>query len=160
MEKLAVDGGKPVTSRDKAKRLVTVKTGIAMEKAKQIQKLIKESKLKVQGSIQGDLVRVATEIGYFVDKVWVTEGIRPGVVACSHHMGRWKLEQGDEKALDQQLDQTRKAIIEALKVLSRKGRERASPRLNAMAFDNPFPKTFRWALLIIGCEKSNPKTFL
>ncbi len=22
---------------------------------------------------------------------WVTEGIRPGVVACSHHMGRWKL---------------------------------------------------------------------
>ena len=24
-------------------------------------------------------------------KAWVTEGIRPGVVACSHHMGRWKL---------------------------------------------------------------------
>ena len=23
-------------------------------------------------------------------KAWVTEGIRPGVVACSHHMGRWK----------------------------------------------------------------------
>src|SRR5581483_2670671 len=27
----------------------------------------------------GDLVRVATEIGSFVVKVWVTEGIRPGV---------------------------------------------------------------------------------
>jgi anaerobic selenocysteine-containing dehydrogenase len=39
----------------------------------------------------GDLVRVETEIGYFVAKAWVTEGIRPGVVACSHHMGRWKL---------------------------------------------------------------------
>jgi len=39
----------------------------------------------------GDLVRVTTEIGYFVAKAWVTEGIRPGVVACSHHMGRWKL---------------------------------------------------------------------
>ncbi len=39
----------------------------------------------------GDLVRVETEIGYFVVKAWVTEGIRPGVVACSHHMGRWKL---------------------------------------------------------------------
>jgi hypothetical protein len=24
--------------------------------------------------------------------VWVTEGIRPGVVACSHHLGRWRLQ--------------------------------------------------------------------
>jgi anaerobic selenocysteine-containing dehydrogenase len=39
----------------------------------------------------GDLVRVATEIGHFVVQAWVTEAIRPGVVACSHHMGRWKL---------------------------------------------------------------------
>ncbi|NKQ52299.1 molybdopterin-dependent oxidoreductase [Amycolatopsis sp. K13G38] len=37
-----------------------------------------------------DLVRVETEIGHFVVNVWITEGIRPGVVACSHHMGRWK----------------------------------------------------------------------
>ncbi len=43
----------------------------------------------------GDLVRVSTRIGYFVVKAWVTEGIKPGVVACSHHMGRWKLEQGE-----------------------------------------------------------------
>ncbi|MBZ5525439.1 MAG: molybdopterin-dependent oxidoreductase [Acidobacteriia bacterium] len=41
----------------------------------------------------GDLVRVATAIGYFVDRVWVTEGIRPGVVACSHHLGRWRLQE-------------------------------------------------------------------
>ncbi len=40
----------------------------------------------------GDLVRVRTEIGYFVARVWVTEGIRPGVVACSHHIGRWRLD--------------------------------------------------------------------
>jgi anaerobic selenocysteine-containing dehydrogenase len=39
----------------------------------------------------GELVRVETEIGYFVVRAWVTEGIRPGIVACSHHMGRWKL---------------------------------------------------------------------
>lgn len=39
----------------------------------------------------GDLVRVSTETGYYTVKAWVTEGIRPGVVACSHHMGRWKL---------------------------------------------------------------------
>ncbi|PYS80523.1 MAG: formate dehydrogenase [Acidobacteria bacterium] len=42
----------------------------------------------------GDLVRIETETGYFVLKAWVTEGIRPGVVACSHHMGRWKLSGG------------------------------------------------------------------
>jgi anaerobic selenocysteine-containing dehydrogenase len=38
-----------------------------------------------------DLLKVATAIGWFVDKVWVTEAIRPGVVACSHHLGRWRL---------------------------------------------------------------------
>ena len=42
------------------------------------------------GVSTGDLVRVETAIGYFVVKAWVTEGIRPGVAACSHHMGRWK----------------------------------------------------------------------
>ncbi len=39
----------------------------------------------------GDLVRVTTEIGWFVNRAYVTEGIRPGVVACSHHMGRWRI---------------------------------------------------------------------
>ena len=42
----------------------------------------------------GDLVRVTTEIGYYVNRAWVTEGIRPGIVACSHHLGRWRLETG------------------------------------------------------------------
>ncbi|HEX5009399.1 MAG TPA: molybdopterin dinucleotide binding domain-containing protein [Planctomycetota bacterium] len=37
-----------------------------------------------------DLVRLETEIGHFIDKVWVTEGVRPGVVCCSHHIGRWR----------------------------------------------------------------------
>jgi anaerobic selenocysteine-containing dehydrogenase len=41
----------------------------------------------------GDLLKVHSEIGYFVDKVWVTEGIRPGIVACSHHLGRWRLKE-------------------------------------------------------------------
>lgn len=41
----------------------------------------------------GDLVRVDTEIGYFVDKVWLTEGIKPGVIAMSHHLGRWRLKE-------------------------------------------------------------------
>jgi anaerobic selenocysteine-containing dehydrogenase len=41
----------------------------------------------------GDLVRVDTETGYFVDSVWVTEGIKPGVIAISHHLGRWRLQE-------------------------------------------------------------------
>ncbi|HWC77846.1 MAG TPA: molybdopterin dinucleotide binding domain-containing protein, partial [Blastocatellia bacterium] len=47
----------------------------------------------------GDLARVSTEIGHFVVRVWVTEGIRPGVVACSHHLGRWRLkkEEGTDR---------------------------------------------------------------
>jgi len=52
---------------------------------------IHPSDAKRIGVNSGDLVRVETEIGYFVDKAYVTEGIKPGVVACSHHLGRWKL---------------------------------------------------------------------
>ncbi|HZG53874.1 MAG TPA: molybdopterin-dependent oxidoreductase [Pyrinomonadaceae bacterium] len=47
----------------------------------------------------GDLVRVETEIGYFVVRAWVTEGIKPGIVACSHHMGRWKLKEQGQRQL-------------------------------------------------------------
>jgi len=43
------------------------------------------------GIAEGALTRVETEIGWFVIKAMVTEGIRPGVLAASHHMGRWRL---------------------------------------------------------------------
>ena len=43
---------------DQVKQVVKVKSGIAGDDAKKIQKLIKESKLKVQAAIQGDSVRV------------------------------------------------------------------------------------------------------
>jgi cyclic-di-GMP-binding protein len=46
-------------SGDKVKRAVTIKVGVPQEKAKQIQKLIKDSKVKVAASIQGDAVRVS-----------------------------------------------------------------------------------------------------
>lgn len=46
-------------SGNKVKQVVTVKTGIESELAKKIVKLIKDSKLKVQASIQGDAVRVS-----------------------------------------------------------------------------------------------------
>jgi cyclic-di-GMP-binding protein len=45
-------------SGDKVKQPVKVKTGIAQDKGKQIVKLLKDAKLKVNGSIQGDAVRV------------------------------------------------------------------------------------------------------
>lgn len=44
------------------------------------------------GVNSNDLIKVETEIGYFVARVWVTEGIRPGVIAMSHHLGRWRLQ--------------------------------------------------------------------
>ncbi|HUP47943.1 MAG TPA: molybdopterin-dependent oxidoreductase [Thermoanaerobaculia bacterium] len=47
----------------------------------------------------GELVRVETRIGHFVVKAWVTEGIRPGVVACSHHMGRWKTAENGQRQM-------------------------------------------------------------
>ena len=43
---------------DKVKQVIKVKSGIASEDAKKIQKIIKDSKLKVQAAIQGDSVRV------------------------------------------------------------------------------------------------------
>ena len=45
-------------SGNKVKRTATVKTGVESELAKKIVKLLKDSKLKVQASIQGDTVRV------------------------------------------------------------------------------------------------------
>jgi hypothetical protein len=47
------------------------------------------------GVATGDLVRLNTRIGYFVARVWATEAIRPGVTALSHHMGRWRLRDGE-----------------------------------------------------------------
>ncbi len=44
---------------DKVKQAIVVKSGIAGDLAKKLQTLIKQSKLKVQASIQGDTVRVS-----------------------------------------------------------------------------------------------------
>lgn len=46
-------------SGNKVKQTVTVKTGVESDLAKKIVKLIKDSKLKVQASIQGEAVRVS-----------------------------------------------------------------------------------------------------
>jgi len=53
----------------------------------------------VLGFESGQMVRVETEIGWFVMRAWETDGIRPGVVAASHHLGRWRLDddRGNER---------------------------------------------------------------
>jgi uncharacterized protein YajQ (UPF0234 family) len=44
---------------DKVKQVITVKVGVDQELGKKIQKMVKDSKLKVQASIQGDAVRIS-----------------------------------------------------------------------------------------------------
>ncbi len=63
------------------------------------------------GLTDGALARVETEIGWFVIKALVTEGIRPGVLAASHHMGRWRLreQQGMERWSSALVDMTETA---------------------------------------------------
>ena len=46
-------------ARDSVRQTVTLQQGIPIEKAREIVKFIKDSKLKVQPSINGDFVRVA-----------------------------------------------------------------------------------------------------
>ena len=46
-------------SGDKVKQLITVRHGVPQDAAKKVVKLLKDAKLKVSGSIQGDAVRVA-----------------------------------------------------------------------------------------------------
>ncbi len=46
-------------SGGKVKQTVTVRTGVEQELAKKIVKMIKDNKMKVQASIQGDTVRVS-----------------------------------------------------------------------------------------------------
>jgi cyclic-di-GMP-binding protein len=51
----------PVTSAagSSARQEITIQSGIPVEKCKEIVKKLKDSKIKVQASIQGDLVRVS-----------------------------------------------------------------------------------------------------
>ena len=52
-------GDMQTVSGNKAKQELKIKVGIEIELAKKIVKMIKDSKLKVQASIQGDAVRVS-----------------------------------------------------------------------------------------------------
>jgi anaerobic selenocysteine-containing dehydrogenase len=47
-------------------------------------------KVKIVDTVSG------LDSGYFIGMAVVTEGTRPGVLACSHHAGRWKLKNAVE----------------------------------------------------------------
>ena len=52
-------GGVEKISGDKVRQPVTIRVGVEQERAKKIVRLIKDSKMKVQASIQGDAVRIS-----------------------------------------------------------------------------------------------------
>jgi anaerobic selenocysteine-containing dehydrogenase len=86
----------------------------------------------------GDLLKVNTEIGYFIDKVWVTEGIKPGVVACSHHLGRWRL------AEDQGGERWSTALVDLKKIGPGKWMMRTIHGIKPFKSDDPDSKRIFW----------------
>jgi anaerobic selenocysteine-containing dehydrogenase len=83
----------------------------------------------------GDLMKVHTEIGYFVLHAWVTEGLTPGVVACSHHLGRWRVNQ------DEQIERMSSAWVDLKEV--GKGRWKMRQLQSVSPYDTRDPDTNR-----------------
>jgi anaerobic selenocysteine-containing dehydrogenase len=82
----------------------------------------------------GDCVRIDTEIGWFVDRAWVTEGIKPGILAISHHLGRWRLTN------DSGVNRQGSSLVD----LSQEGRtHRLDLKHGAEAWDSVDPDTSR-----------------
>ncbi len=86
----------------------------------------------------GDLLKISTEIGYFIDKVWVTEGIKPGVIACSHHLGRWRL------AEDQGGERWSTALVDLKKIGQGKWMMRTIHGIKPFNSDDPDSKRIFW----------------
>jgi anaerobic selenocysteine-containing dehydrogenase len=86
----------------------------------------------------GDLARVNTDIGYFVIRVWVTEGIRPGVVACSHHLGRWRLKQTEGT------DRWASALVDLAELGDGKWRLRQIEGVKPFESDDPDSERIFW----------------
>ena len=86
------------------------------------------------GIAQGGLVKVKTGIGHFVTRVWITEGIRPGVVGMSHHLGRWRLHEDQGGA---------RVATSLVKILSHNGRYEMRQVHGARPFDSSDPDSAR-----------------
>jgi anaerobic selenocysteine-containing dehydrogenase len=90
------------------------------------------------GVALGDLVRITTRIGHFVNRVWVTEGMRPGIVACSHHLGRWRLFE------DVGTDRWASALVSKEQVGAERVRFRRIKDVAPFASDDPDSKRIWW----------------
>ena len=90
------------------------------------------------GLTQGELVRVITEIGHFVDKLWLTEAIRPGVVGCSHHLGRWRRSQ------DAAANRWSTNLVEISQTQPGKWRVRQAEGLGPFSTDDPDTSRIWW----------------
>ena len=88
--------------------------------------------------VTGDLLKVTTAIGSFVDRVWVTEAIRPGVIACSHHLGRWRLHR------DAGGERWSTALVDLQQVERGKWRMRQREGVRPFASDDPDSARIWW----------------
>jgi len=88
--------------------------------------------------VTGDLLKVTTSIGYFVDRVWATEAIRPGVIACSHHLGRWRLHR------DAGGERWSTALVDLQQVERGKWRMRQREGVRPFASDDPDSARIWW----------------
>jgi len=82
----------------------------------------------------GDLVKVHTAIGHFVTRAWVTEGIRPGVLGMSHHLGRWRLNEDKGGA---------RGASALVRITAEGGRYRMRQVHGARPFDSKDPDSLR-----------------
>jgi anaerobic selenocysteine-containing dehydrogenase len=95
---------------------------------------------KAIGDIRtGDLIKVHTEIGFFVLHAWVTEGLAPDVVACSHHMGRWRTNKED------QLERMSSAWVDLKEVGKGQWKMRQTSGVEPYATTDPDTKRVWWS---------------
>ncbi len=90
------------------------------------------------GLATGDLVRITTEIGWFVMRAWCSEGIRPGVVAASHHFGRWRL--GDDGGTDRWAS----ALVDVERMGDGRWRLRQRKGIEPFVSDDPDSQRIWW----------------
>jgi anaerobic selenocysteine-containing dehydrogenase len=90
------------------------------------------------GFSTGDLVRVNTQIGHFVVRIWATEGIRPGVVACSHHLGRWRTKK------DEGTDRWASALVDIEELRDGQWRLRQVEGVKPFKSDDPDSERIFW----------------
>jgi anaerobic selenocysteine-containing dehydrogenase len=95
--------------------------------------------LRLGGVATGDLMKVHTEIGYFVLRAWITEGLKPGVIACSHHLGRWRTQR------DTGIERYTSAVVDLREVEPGRWRLRQVQGVTPWKSDDPDTQRVWWS---------------